>query len=156
MTPIQGNVNFFPQRPAQGPVDQNLLGIQQALFQLTSILQQQTLSPQQIAIQQQQQREAEMRAAAVNGWANDQMSRMMAQQSAIQSSFASSMQGLSGIETSLGGFLNQTFSPFSFGSFGAPSPISGGFSPQIQSSPIFGGPIAVPTFFAQRSGFRRF
>lgn len=155
MTPINGNMHFGMSRPA-GSIDQNLLGIQQALFQLGSLIQQQSMSPQQIAFQQQQQREFEMRQAAVSTWANDQMSRMVSQQSAIQSSFMSSMQGLSGMESALGGFLNQSFTPFNFSSGPGLAGGIGAFSPPPPPPTLFGGPIEVPTFFAQRSGFRRF
>ena len=141
MSPMSGN-------------QQTLLGIQQALFQLSSMMQQATLTPQQIAQQQQQQREFEIRQSAVNSWANDQMSRMMAQQQSIAASFSSSVGGgFAGLEGALGGFMNQSFPPFNFGSFN--SGFGGGFGGGV-SSPLFGGPIQAPTFFTQRSSFGRF
>lgn len=159
-----GNFNF-PQPPvaqAQGFAGQpDLSSLQNALFQLASMLQQP--SSDYYARYQAQEAQAAQRVQVYSSYLNDAMARMNAENAQIQATFQSSM-GLTGVESAFSGFLNQTFQPISYqmpnyGSYGYGYGNAGYAAPAVQPQAppptLFGGPIEVPTFYAQRTSFRR-
>jgi hypothetical protein len=149
-----GNVPSFGQQQVRpqfsGQAD--LASLQQLLFTLSSLMQPQQPNAEQMARYQAQEREAQARVERNNTYLAEQMARMNAQNAQIQASFQTGV-GLTGMESSFNGFLNQVYQPISYsypnyGSYVAPQP-------QAPPPTLFGGPISVPTFYAQRSGFGR-
>lgn len=103
------------------------------------------LTPQQQAaqVQAEQQAAAQQAAqqAAFAAYETQALSQFQATSAAMQQQFAGAMQGFGSMETSLGGFLNQSF---------APAQYNGGVVSLTASSALFSGPIAIPSFYGGR------
>ncbi|MBS2038529.1 hypothetical protein JST97_26350 [bacterium] len=112
---------------------------------LQSQLQGPQLTPQQQAAQAQAEQQAAAQQAAQQAafaaYETQALSQFQATSAAMQQQFAGAMQGFGSLETSLGGFLNQSF---------APAQYSGGVVSLTASSALFSGPIAIPSFYGGR------
>ncbi|MBX3166336.1 MAG: hypothetical protein KF760_02945 [Candidatus Eremiobacteraeota bacterium] len=99
-------------------------------------------NPQQVAAQAQAEQQAQAQQAAFTAYQTQAIAQFQATGAALQGTFSASMQqGFGSLESSLGGFLNQGFSPAQF---------NGGAYALSASSSLFSGPIAVPTFYGNR------